>query len=153
DAMGRHPMLDNVGPLLRLRETAPPDDEELVYTSRMALRNQLSSEETFKAVSASLSLADQRAVADVSVAIKTDIAAVFLLAHLDGVSSAKDKLQTTLRHIARYAPENQLDRLREFVRERFDADIDFQISLFKSIQEGIGQRGATLTTGLRDWAP
>jgi len=151
DALGRHAMADNVRPLLRLRETAPPDDEELVYTSRMALRNQLTSPETFKTISTSLSAADQRAVADVAVAIKTETAAVFLLDHLDGVSSAKDKLQTTLRHIARYAPENQMDRLREFVCERFDGDIDFQVGLFKSIQDGIGQRGATLTTGLRNW--
>jgi len=152
DAIGRHAMVENVRPLVHLLKTIPTEDQQLVFTARMALRNQLSSEEIFKAVTVSLSEEEQRIVADVAIAIKTETAAVFLLDHLNNVSKSQDKLQVTLRHIARYAPGSQLERLREFVREHFDRDLDFQLGLFKSIQEGIGQRGAVLSTALRVWA-
>jgi hypothetical protein len=117
----------------------------------MALRNQLLLGNTISAIAGSLSEKDQRAIADVALGAKTAAAAVFLLDHLQEVSEPRDKLEAALRHIARYAPENQLDRLREFLQGRFDTDLDFQLSLFKSIQEGISRRGASLTPSLRDW--
>jgi putative heme-binding domain-containing protein len=151
DAMGRHVAIENLPPLLSLCKTAPADDLQLIHTARMALRNQLVSDETFRAIAQNLNEEDRRAVADVSVAIKTETAASFLLEHLTSVSNAQDRMQTALRHIARYAPVNQMERLREFVRKRFDNDLDFQLLLFRSIQEGIGQRGTDLTMGLREW--
>jgi putative heme-binding domain-containing protein len=117
----------------------------------MALRNQLASDETFRTVAQNLNEEDRRAVADIAVAIKSETAASFLLEHLSSVSNAQDKLQTALRHIARYGPVNQMERLRDFVRQRFENDLDFQLALFKAIQEGIGQRGTVLTGSLREW--
>src|SRR5205814_7032601 len=38
-----------------------------------------------------------------------------------------------------------------FVRTRFSDDLDFQLALFKSIQEGATQRGVELGAPLRDW--
>jgi putative heme-binding domain-containing protein len=151
DAMSRHVTIENVPPLLQLCKTAPADDLQLIHTARMALRNQLASDETLRAVSQNLNEEDRRAVADVAVAIKTETAAGFLLDHLSSVSNAQDKLQSALRHIARYGPVHQMERLREFADKRFENDLDFQLVLFRAIQEGIGQRGAVLTAGLREW--
>ena len=41
DALGSHPASENVPPLLAARQAAPAKDPQLVYTIRVALRNQL----------------------------------------------------------------------------------------------------------------
>ncbi|HVV00325.1 MAG TPA: PVC-type heme-binding CxxCH protein, partial [Verrucomicrobiae bacterium] len=151
DALGQHPMTENVRALLNLRENTSTNDEELVYVTRMALRNQLLSGETMKAVQTGLSRADEQAIADVAVAVKTEAAAGFLLNYVDHASVSRDKLQPLLEHIARYAPEAQVNQLRDFTRQHFARDLDFQLRLYKSIQAGIGQRGGALPSGLRDW--
>ena len=151
EALGRHPSAENLKALLTLRQRAPAEDQQLVYVTRMALRNQILPDDSIKAL-ADLNESQERLVADVAVGAKTKASAQFLLEHLSLVPQDRDALESILRHIARYGPEEQMDRLRDFTREHFPRDIDFQIGLFKSIQEGIQQRGGTLTVGLRSWA-
>ena len=151
EALGRHPMAENVAPLLHLRETAPTNDEELIYVSRVALRNQLMSDQIFDSVKGNWDKADQAAVVDVALGTKNKACAVFLLDYLEHNSVARQQLQPFLQHVARYGPNEETDQLRKFTRDHFPKDIDFQFSLFKSIHEGIGQRGGALTDGLREW--
>jgi len=151
DALGRHGLPENVMPLLGLRQVAPTNDEELVYVSRMSLRNQLLADETFKAVEGNLTRADRDAVADVALGIKTEACSGFLLDYLKTASVTRASLQSFLKHIARYAPERQMDQLRDFTCKRFPDDIDLQLTLFKSVQEGISQRGSALSPGFQEW--
>ena len=151
DAVARHGSAENMLPLLRLRQIVATNDEELVYVSRMALRNQLLSDETFKAVESRLTDAERALVADVALAIKTEASASFLLALLQHVSVSQADLQSCLKHIARYAPARQMDQLRDFTREHFPDDIDLQLILFDSVEEGVSQRGSALTAGFQEW--
>src|SRR5262249_38329609 len=52
DALGRHPSLDNLPPLLDLRHDAPAQDTHLIHVVRMALRDNLRPAETWKVVAA-----------------------------------------------------------------------------------------------------
>jgi putative heme-binding domain-containing protein len=151
EALGRHPTPENLKALLRLRRAAPAEDQELVYVARMALRNQLLSDDVINSLTG-LTEPDLRLVADVAVGAKTKAAAQFLLEHLSLAPQDHDQLESILRHVARYAPEEEMERLRDFTRERFSNDTDFQLDLFKSIKQGIDQRGATLSPALRGWA-
>ncbi len=151
DALGRHAVPKNIAPLLRLRESAPVADEELVYVTRIALRNQLLVDDVFNSLKGNLSGADASAIVDVAVAVKTKAAAAFLLNYVQHAPTGPEKLQPILQHVARYASDEQMDQLQTFIRTHFSGDIDFQLGLFKSIQQGMGQRGATLTPGLREW--
>ena len=56
-----------------------------------------------------------------------------------------------LRHAVRYSDDTQADTLARLARRKFPADLDMQLALFKSMQEGAAQRGAALTAALRDW--
>jgi putative heme-binding domain-containing protein len=56
-----------------------------------------------------------------------------------------------LKQIVRYIPEQQLDQLAQFVEEKFANDLDMQMDLFKSLQEGAAQRGVNLTPTIRNW--
>jgi putative heme-binding domain-containing protein len=151
EALGRHPMSDNVAPLLHLRETAPTNDQELIYVSRMALRNQLMSDQIFDSVKGRWNDADQAAVVDITLGTKNGACAVFLLDYLQHASVPRQQLQPFLQHVARYGPDEQTAQLRDFTSHHFPNDVDFQLNLFKSIREGIGQRGGALTAAMREW--
>ena len=150
-AVAQHTSTANVMPLLRLRQIAPTNDEELEYVSRMALRNQLLPDETFKAVENHLTDTERALVADVALAIKTETSAAFLLGYLQRATVSQADLQSCLKHIARYAPARQMDQLRDFTREHFPDDIDLQLILFDSVEEGVSQRGSALTAGFQEW--
>jgi len=152
DAIGRHAAFENVQPLLKLRHAVPGGDGELLYGVRISLRNQLLPLENFMRVqNAELSEADSRAIADVAVGVKTEGAGIFLLKHMQKFSESNDKLATYLRHASRYIPVEQMDALAKFTQQKFADDIDFQLTLFKSVQEGLAQRGAKLSAGVSEW--
>jgi len=41
-----------------------------------------------------------------------------------------------LQHAVRYAPEKDLDTLANFTRAKFGVDVDLQLALFNSVQDG-----------------
>ena len=56
-----------------------------------------------------------------------------------------------LRHIARYLPEPEMGGLVEYVRAQFKDDLEFQLTLFRSIEQGTIQRGDKPGAQLREW--
>lgn len=152
EALGAWPSQEDVRPLLALRDRAPATDTHLVYVVRKALRDQLAAPGVLARLSReSLGGKDERAVADVAVAVPGADAAEFLLRHLRNHSEGRDTLAEYLRHAARYAPEKELGSLASFARSQFAGDLDFQLALFKSVQQGTQQRGAALPPPVRDW--
>jgi homogentisate 1,2-dioxygenase len=95
---------------------------------------------------------DQRALADVVLAVPSAEAASYLIGRLDQLDGKTvPTLAEALRHAARYAPESQWPALSGFVRRRFDDQLDFQFTLFRSMDQGLQQRGASLTPALKAW--
>src|SRR5262249_32149236 len=147
DALGQHATFEHIRPLLDARERVPTEDAQLLHTIRMSLRNQLLPEENLLRFANSLTAEkDSRAIADVAIGVKSAPAGTFLLHHVQKYSEDQEKLTGYLRHAARYAPESELAGLASFTRTRFANDIDFQLALFKAIQEGAKQRGSELNS-------
>ncbi len=152
DAVGRHADYDNIKPLLALRASAPAKDEELIYVTRMALRNQLIPAENFiKLQKAVLTEAQTNFIADVALGVKSEQAGNFLLQCVQQETKTSARMEANLRHVARYCPSEGLDVLAKFVQTKFAADLDFQLTLFKSVQEGVAERGGTLSAGMTEW--
>ncbi len=152
DALGLHPDFQNIAPLIALRNRVPAQDVQLLHVVRMSLRNQLLIAENFQRLLASpLSEADSRAVADVVVGVTNVAAGEFLLKHIQKFSESNEKTTDFLRIAARYAPESQMGELAKFTRTKFADDVDFQLALFKSVQEGMQQRGAKLDPAVAAW--
>ena len=152
EALGAWPALENIEPLLALRRRAPEADTHLVYVVRKALRDQLTVEGALTRLAGqAMSEQDARTVADVAVAVPSTEAGQFLLRHVQKYSQSNEALADCLRHAARFAPEKDLDSLAAFTRAKFTGDLDFQLALFKSVQQGTEQRGVTFSAGLRDW--
>jgi len=157
DALGRHPHGENLMALLDLRRQIPKEDTHHLHAVRMALRNQLRPAGTDQGVLAQLrtqvlSEDDSRVLADIALAVQSPESAAFVLRHIRAHNESREKLAAYLKHAARFLPQTAVDSLAAFVREKFPADDEFQISLFKSMQEGTAQRGTELSDGVRSWA-
>ncbi len=153
DALGLHPHLDHVRPLLESLAAVPAHDEHLRHALRIALRNNI------RAVDRLEQLADlkqdkaaMRRLMDVALAMETPVAGELLLAGISDTNVDRAELAKYLRHIARNTPAEGLDRLADVVQKRFSDDIDFQAELLLAVNEGILQRGMTAEQGVRRWA-
>ncbi len=153
DALGLHPAFEQIRPLLDLRQHASADDLQLVHVTRMALRDQLKPAGNLSRLPlSSLSEADARAIADVAIGAPTPEAGAYLLAYVRKYDERADRTADYLRHAARYASDGDMDALAQFARTKFAADVDFQLALLKSVQQGTEQRGATAGPGIHSWA-
>ncbi|HEX4646931.1 MAG TPA: HEAT repeat domain-containing protein, partial [Verrucomicrobiae bacterium] len=82
----------------------------------------------------------------------TTESAKFLLKHLQKYNESRETSVEYLRHAARYLPDSEIGALADFTRTKFGDDLDFQFALFKSVREGMAQRGASTMESLRGWA-
>ncbi len=153
DALGRHPQPNQIRPLLALREATQAADAQLLHVTRIALRNQLQAPGGYLELQKqSLNERESLAIADVSLGVKSPQAGGFLLQHLKGANEPRERMLSMLVHAGRHAPLGELDSIGEIVRKKFPTDPDVELAAFKAVQEGLGQRGATLSAGVRSWA-
>jgi putative heme-binding domain-containing protein len=159
DALGRHAHgtehgdYEPVHRLLDLLRRIPTNDVQLLHVCRMALRSHLRPFGAFPYLkSQNLTEQDSKTVASIALGVPGEEPASFLLKHVKKFPESRDRLAIYLRHAARYAPEPQLDDFGKLIREQFNDDLDFQFAFFNSAQDGLAQRGAKLSDGLRVWA-
>jgi putative heme-binding domain-containing protein len=153
DALGTHPSAEHIGPLLALRHLVPKDDTHLLYTVRMALRNQLRPAESWtKLPTESGSEKDAKAIADVATGVPTAGAADFLLSYIRSAPETADNLVRYVHHIARYGKADAEPILLAFARNHRPTDFREQAALFKAIQQGTQERGGKLSAVARQWA-
>ncbi len=154
EALGQWPHPDNLRPILDALQRMPAADTHGVYVLRKALRDHLQAPGVLAQVLSRTdwSPSDHRALADVVLAVPSAEAASYLIGRLEQFDDKSvPTLAEAVRHAARYAPESQWPALTEFVRRRFDAQWDFQFALFRSLDQGLQQRGASLTPALKAW--
>lgn len=152
EAAGQHPAFENVQPLLALIQAARNADTHLLYAARMALRDQLVPEQIMGRVAQARWIEkDRRILTDVASAVRSPAAAGFLLGYLQGQQESRETTSRYLKHIVRYIPEDRLNQLAAFVQAKFGSDLDLQTALFRSLQEGVAQRGIYLTPAIKAW--
>jgi putative heme-binding domain-containing protein len=152
DALGRHPAFAHIQPLLEASRRVPKEDGQRLHVIRMALRDQLAADGNLARIKEiPLSEQDTAPVADLALGIPSSDAGAFLAGELEHFADDRTKVASYLRHAARYAPAELTPRLASFTRTRFSNDLDFQLSLLKSIQDGANQRGTGLDPMMRDW--
>lgn len=151
EALGRHAAFDNFRPLLDLRQRGG-DDPFLTYGVRIALRDQLLEPGVCEQLAAAhWNEEDERDIADVAAGAPTPGAAAFLLHHVQNGVSDRESTVRYLRQVARYIPPEHTDSLADFVASKFAGDLDLQLALFNSIEEGLAQRGAAPGAAVKAW--
>jgi putative heme-binding domain-containing protein len=153
EATARHPELANVAPLIALLEQIPGTDDHLRHTARIALRNQLREGAAWTAVQkTTLPESSVETLVGIATGIPSAEAADFLVDHLDKLPKDKEGQQRALRHIARYAPAQKADALAGYVQEHSKNDIDLQLAILDSVQQGFAQRGLEPSAPITRWA-
>ena len=149
-------------PLLDLRSRVLTNDSHLGYVLRKSIRDQLRVTGVLRKVLAEpLSDSDEEVLVDVAMGIPNGDAATFLLRQLPKLSAQPNptpSIADVLKHAARYAPEDQLPQLVEFASRRipeggdgFYPELERQFSLFKSVDDGLQQRGRQRPETVRAW--
>lgn len=152
DALGRHPQFENIRALLDTLHPASKEDTQLRHVLRMSLRNQFQGTDSYDRLgSIKLSSADKRTIASISIAVESAASAKYLLDYIQTASATDDALSTQLKHIVRHLPESDLPTLAKIAAKSFGDNLDFQLTIFKSMQEGAAQRGGALPESVRGW--
>lgn len=152
EALAQQTHVDGVKPLVELVGKVPAEDTHLLHMARLALRNQLNGTGSWAFSAADIFTdAERTTLIDIALGLKSEMAAEFLLKYQNSVPKDSPLRPRVLEHVARYAPKAGLDVLADTVqRERAD-DLDFQLSLFQTVQQGFNQRGDQLTPKLQAW--
>jgi len=154
EALARHRVLSggSVSSMLALLARVPMADSHLNYAVRGAIRDQLQDERVFEKVLAeNWNEQNSRAIAAIAPAATNSAAASFLVAHLQKYSEPRDVAAKYLKHAARFLPEDRIDGLATLARDKFRDDVDLQSALFKSVQDGLAQRGVALSPKMKVW--
>ncbi|HEV3343443.1 MAG TPA: HEAT repeat domain-containing protein [Pirellulales bacterium] len=116
DALGRHPHLASIEPLLKLWRETPAEDTHLIHVVRMALRDHLLQPGVNSLLARLSADDDNRArLADVSLGVHTADAADFLLSCLGGMP-IDGRTPQYLHEITRYLPLGRLDEMYRWLQ-------------------------------------
>ncbi len=152
EVMSAWPLIENVTPLLDALAKADPADTHLVYVLRKALRDQLVDDAVFTEIeSLDLISEELRTIAEVAVAVNSGQAGAFLIRNHEHFVDDPEFSSRALQHAARYAPVDSLDELAKAVQELPNADVNFQLNVFRAIQAGIERRGVPFSPTLAQW--
>ena len=149
EALAAHPAAESIPALLSFVEKVSPSDSHLLYVARKALRDQLLAPGAFKG----LSVTDPqiKRIAEVAIAVRSEEAGAWLIRFIKDASLSRQELSSYLRHATRYAPVEEMDHIADVAQTKVGGDIDLQLDLFKSVQEGATQRGKALGPQSRAW--
>lgn len=153
DALGRHPRVESVEPLLKLWADTPSDDTHLIHVVRMALRDHLLVDGMYARL-AQLAGADPeyaRRLAEVGLGAPTPAAAqyAFLYAKKHG---ADPRLAAYAHHVARHLPKDELPAFYAWAENRMGDDLAQSRDLVLAVQHGLQERGAQRPEAVTHWA-
>jgi putative heme-binding domain-containing protein len=152
ETLAAHPASTNVRPLLTARQGAPADDTHLTHAIRMALRDQLLTDDAWRHLDGlSLNERDRRDIADVTPGVHTAEAAAHLLRHLQQIPEDHEHQVRYLHHIARYGDDGTTQAIAEFVASTKAGDAE-HLGLLRAIRQGTQERGEKVGEPLRKQA-
>ncbi|MBM4001465.1 MAG: c-type cytochrome [Planctomycetes bacterium] len=152
DALGRHPALDNVAPLLRHWEAVPAEDTMLDHTIRIALRNSLLDGRTLEETARAAPESQRRRLTEIALAIDSPFSADFLLERLVASDLSGERLAEWVEGIARRGGDAARTRVIAYALARRNETRETQAVLLRSLDRGLRTREPGLTRPLEDWA-
>ena len=154
DALGRHPRLEHVKPLLDLWASTSADDTHLIHVTRMALRDQLLKPGVYAEIASVVggNAENLDRLANVSLGVPNGDSAAFVWAQLQ-VNPAIAKPDTYLHHVTRHIADDKLPSVFAFalgLQQHLNASE--QTSLVRALKRGAQERGGHLPPEIATWA-
>jgi putative heme-binding domain-containing protein len=151
DALSTHPIWENIPALLSALHAASSDDPQLVYTIRLALRNQLLEPAAWQHLPNPLSEPDARSIADIAPGVHSSEAAAFMLHHLQQYSESLENRVRYVRDIARYGKDLPANEVLKVAHLNAAEKLDNQLAVFRAMLEGNQARGAAISPDALKW--
>lgn len=146
------PSADYIAPICVAMNAISGEDRQLVYASRIALRDCFA---TPGGLAAARKLAgDQNAqnrIADVALAVKTPESAEFLLGYLDQNHLKSDRTTEYLLHIGRNIAPDRINELATLVKKYPDAGPQVRLAAADALAEAGRVRGITFSPETKAW--
>ena len=150
EALAAWPDAGNLPPLVGALEKTDREDTHLVYVLRKAIRDTLLSSGAFDSLTR-FPVTQRGLVDDILPAIPSADAARYILTELSRLGTNSSKVGPLLQHAARHGDASSAGTIATFARDKFATDPAMQLSLLKSVQVGLGQRGATTPDTVTEW--
>ena len=157
DALGRHPDAGHIAPLIAARQKTDDRDPFLKHSLRLALRNQLRETAHFEAVDRQTWTPEQSAtIADIAVAVRSPVAARFLLRHISRHRSSPKQIAAYAEHIANYAlPSDQdptdRERLLTIVDRLLGTNPEALLNIYETLEAAEKKQTGGVSPNTRDW--
>ncbi len=154
DALGRHPELRQVEPLLKLWQRTKKDDTHLIHVARMAVRDHVKMPEAYDRLASLIASDGDYAdkIAEISEGIPTPRAAEYLLQYLTTTDVDEEGLERLLYHTARYISEDQVPSIYGYAEIHQNADVDIQQTVLETLHRAAQSRGNQLPETATEWA-
>jgi putative heme-binding domain-containing protein len=167
DCLGQHPEAANVKPLLKFWQVTPADDDQLIHTTRMALRDHLKLSEVMGAVSgreSKLALldAERGKLAELCLGIPATMAADVALDYLKASPKSVTSLGSAAYPLMRNVSTARIDdvyllalsyrqRLAKQKRGDRKEQLGQEQSLLLGLNRAAQERGVTLPDSINKW--
>lgn len=154
DALGRHPSLRQVEPLLKLWQQTDEADTHLTHVVRMAIRDHMQMPGAYDELASLIASNDDYAwkIADISEGIPSERAAGYLLQYLTPTSVSDLDLERLLYHAARYAAETQVPSIYGYAEIHQSASVDTQQIVLETLNRAAQARGSKFPETATEWA-
>jgi putative heme-binding domain-containing protein len=150
DALGRHRRPENIKPLMACWKETPAADTHLVYTLRMALRDQLLLPGIYSQLESMFSESDAAAstqITDVSLGVPTAESAAFVLGRMrryGEIAQAPERFA----HVIRYIPESELVSAYQFLGVGINSGVR-GLDQLREMQKATAARGWKVPAKIR----
>jgi putative heme-binding domain-containing protein len=152
EALGTHPHVSAVQPLLECLGRVPNEDVLLQQMLRISIKNSFASARDLTSLElAPLTINEANRLAPIAVAVKTHAAAKFLIGHIQSADVPKDQLLVYLQHAARFAPPDGVASIMKITQSKFASDIELQANTLQSIHLGLTQRAQGTDAKFNSW--
>jgi putative heme-binding domain-containing protein len=147
DALSTRADPEHLKPLLDRRLSVPTGDPQLLHMTRIALRNQLRQEASWKEAALILETDRKyaRSLADAALGVRNESSASFLLTYLHTYAGVNEDVAATVHHVARYSRGNVSARLAAWVQLYADKDSLRKVSLLRAVHQGTAEKGLALS--------
>src|SRR4029079_173910 len=127
------------------------EDEQLVHTARISLRDQLRSPLVANGL-AKLQLSPEQRQELIALAAVAPTGAAALLIYEEALQGnvPGDLLTKALPSVARYIDAGRIDTLIDFLEKRHGDDRHFQIAVLRGMPDAVVQRGEKPSTRMRE---
>jgi putative heme-binding domain-containing protein len=153
-ALGEHPDVVSIAPLLRAASSAPGSDTQLLHAIRISLRNHLRAASTESLAGLSLDPAEWVRLIDVAAAVPDESLAWFSFEYVRSHDVPQDLTARCLAGVGQHCGDERIDEAVKYARQTHANDPAGETGALQSLFDGLNRRSRKLSgdNELGTWA-